>query len=292
MLTLGIQEVRDVLGETFSAWREDGAIHWGAALAYYAILSLPPLVLILLLAVGRVYGDITARKELLRWTGRIFGNQGVGAVRTILENAPASTGVVGVGSGLLLIALGTGVFAQLQKAMNHIWGVAWEGGGLASILRTRLLGFLVVLVLGLLFVLVVAVSAAVTFLTPYAERIFRGTATVVLGVNFALTFTVLTLLFATFFRILPDVRISWRDVWVGATVSAVLFLVGNTLLGIFFRMAEIGSAYGAAGSLLGVLMWVYYSAQVYFFGAEFTQVWARRYGGRIEPARGAMRRSR
>lgn len=287
-MTPTLREAKDVLGKTLREWRDDGAMQWGAALAYYAILSLPPLVLIILFLVGSVMGDAAARVELLRWIERLFGSQGLAVTRMILQNRPEGAGFVGLGSGLFLIVVATGVFSQLQRAMNSIWDVEWPGGSVLSLVRARLLGFLVVLVLGGVFAVAVSASALFGFLAPWVERILPGASTVFSLLNYAFTFFLVTLLFATFFRVLPDVRISWRDVWVGAAVSALLFLAGNAILTVYLRRSAIGSAYGAAGSLLGVLVWIYYSAQVYFFGAEFTQVWAHRYGGAIEPARGAV----
>ena len=287
----GLAEAREILRETTREWLEDGAMQWGAALAYYAILSLPPLVLLLLLLTGEIYGDEAARSSLLRWTERVFGAQGLTVVRTVVENIPEEGGnALGVGSGLFLLAVATGVFAQLQRAMNAIWDVEWPGGGIRAFLRARLLGFLVVLVVGALFGAAVTASAAAGFVSTHLAAELPGTGILLTGLNLGASFVLLTLLFATFFRVLPDVEISWRDVWIGAGVSAFLFLMGNGLLALYLQRSDIGSAYGAAGSLLGFLVWAYYSAQVYFFGAEFTQVWARRYGGDLAPARGAVRR--
>lgn len=288
----GLREAREIVRETLEAWQDDGAVQWGAALAYYATLSLPPLVLLLLAGAGRIHGDEAARVELLSWSGRAFGPQGRAATRTIMENSPESVGVLGTGSAVLLLLVATGVFAQLQKAMNEIWDVEWPGGGVERFLRARGLGFLVVLVLGVLFAAAVTASTAIALVAPYLRQLVPGARLLLLVGNAGFSFAVVALLFAALFRVLPDVRISWRDVWVGAGVSALLFLVGNAALGLYLRVSTVGSAYGAAGSLLGLLVWIYYSAQVYFFGAEFTQVWARRYGGAIEPARGAVAKPR
>jgi len=264
-------------------------MQWGAALAYYATLSLPPLVLILLLVLGRVHGDAAARSALLGWSGRVFGPEGFAVTRTVLENSPDAGAALGVGSGLVLLVVATGVFAQLQHAMNDIWGVEWPGGGVTTFLRARLLGFVVVVVMGAVLVVAMTTSALITALLPYLRRFVPGAHLFIVPANLAFSFAVLALLFAALFRVLPDVRISWRDVRLGAVVSALLFLAGNALLGLYLSHFPLGTAYGAAGSLLALLVWIYYSAQVYFFGAEFTQVWARRHGGAIEPARGAVR---
>lgn len=290
-MTSRLRTVWELLRETWKGFQADNATQWGAALAYYTILSFAPLVLILLSVTRLVYGDETARTVLLEWTARIFGPQGPAVTRTVIANAPESGTAIGIGSGLVLLFVATRVFAHLQQAMNHVWNVEWSGGSLKGLLRSRLQGFLMVLVLTLFLILAVAISAIAAFLAPYAERVLPGSTGYLTALNFLVTFGLISLLFAAFFRFLPDAVISWKDVWVGAAASAMLFLVGNGLLGFYLSRADVGSAWGAAGSFLGILVWVYYSAQVYFFGAEFTEVWAHRYGSKIEPTKQAVRKN-
>lgn len=286
----GLRTAWELLRDTWKGWQEDNATQWGAALAFYAILSFAPLVLILLSITRRIYGDARARAELLEWTGRAFGPEGPALTRTIIEQSPESVTAVGVGSGLVLLFVGTRVFVHLQQAMNHVWSVEWSGGSLKGLLRSRIRGFLMVLMLTGFLILAIAGSATAAFLAPYANRVLPGSEIYLNLLNLLVTFGLLTLLFAAFFRFLPDVVIAWRDVWVGAATSTSLFLVGNALLGFYLTRADVGSAWGAAGSVLGILVWVYYSAQVYFFGAEFTQVWSHRFGSKIEPKGSALRR--
>lgn len=289
-MNFGLENTWQLLRDTWSGWRKDNATEWGAALAYYMILSFAPLVLILLAVGRRVYGDAAARAEILQWTGRMFGPQGPTLSRTILEQPPESGTAIGIGSGLVLLFVATRVFTHLQKAMNHIWNVEWAGGSLKGVLRARFRAFLMVVILAGLLLLAVATSAVLAFLASYADRVIPGSGLLLIGANFVLSFALIILLFAALFRVLPDVVIAWRDVWVGAAVSAGLVLVGNGMLGLYLTRTDIGSAWGAAGSFLGILVWVYYSAQVYFFGAEFTQAWAHRFGSRIEPGRRAVRK--
>lgn len=273
----------ELVRDTWKAWQADNATQWGAALAYYTILSFAPLVLILLSVARWVYDDATARAEIIQWTSRVFGPQGPALTRTIMEGSPESGTTIGVGSSLVLLFVATRVFAHLHQAMNHVWNLEPSKGGLKGLVRSRVRGFLMVLVLAGLLLLAVAASAIAAFLAPYVDRILPGSGVYLTTLNFLVSFGILTLLFASFFRLLPDVVIAWRDVWVGAAVSTTLFLVGNLLLGLYLSRAEVGSAWGAAGSFLGILVWVYYSAQAYFFGAEFTQVWSRRLGSKLEP---------
>lgn len=285
-----IQITWELLRDAWRGWRRDNATQWGAALAYYAILSFAPLVLILLAVGRRVYGDVTARAQILEWTRRVFGPQGPELTRAIIEQTPESGAAVGIGSGLLLLFVATRVFTHLQIAMNHVWNVEVSGGSLMEILRTRARAFLMVVVLAALLLMAVAASAILAFLASYVDRLLPGSGIYLAVLNFLLSFALITLLFAAFFRILPEVVIAWRDVWVGAAVSTGLFLAGNGILGFYLTRVEIGSAWGAAGSFLGIMVWVYYSAQVYFFGVEFTEAWSHRFGSRIEPSRRAVRR--
>ena len=288
----GLEVAWELLRDAWRGWREDDAPQLGAALAYFTILSFAPLVLILLAVGGEVYGDAAARAEILQWTGRIFGPQGPEITRTVLEQTPESGTAVGIVSGLVLLFVATRVFTHLQRAMNHVWNVERSDGGLKGILRTRVRAFLMFLVLNVLLLVAVAGSAVLAFLAPYAERTLPGAGILLTVANLLLSFGLVTLLFAAFFRVLPDVVIAWRDVWVGAAVSAGLFLLGNAALGFYLTRADVGSAWGAAGSFLGILVWAYYSAQVYFFGAEFTESWSHHFGSRIEPGRKAVRTNR
>lgn len=289
-MSTSLRTAWELVRDTWKCWQEDNATQWGAALAYYAILSFAPLVLILLSITQQVYGDATARAQLLEWAGRAFGPQGPALTRTIIEQAPESGAAIGIGSGLVLLLVATRVFVHLQQAMNHLWSVEWSGGNLKGLLRGRIRGFFMVLLLTGFLILAVAASASATFLAPYADQMLPGSGIYLTILNFLVSFGLLTLLFGAFFRFLPDVVIAWRDVWVGAATSTALFLIGNVLIGFYLSRADVGSAWGAAGSFLGILVWVYYSAQVYFFGAEFTKVWSHRFGSKIEPKGSGVRR--
>ena len=278
----------DLLKETFSDWTEDKAPRLGAALAYYAVFSIPPLILIVIAAIGVFYkGDVAGAIE-----SQIASLVGNDAARTMLQTAQhhgqaGGTVAAVVGIGLLLFGA-SGVFAELKDALNTIWEVqAKKKGGILSVITDRFLSF--TMVLGMAFLLLVslvltaAVSAFAGMLNawlPFGELLAKV-------LDFTISFGVVTLLFAMIFKILPDVKLAWSDVWIGAAATAALFTLGKFLIGLYLGTGSVGSAYGAAASVIIMIVWVYYSAQILFLGAEFTQVYANRYGSRVVPAEGA-----
>ena len=277
-----LRAVRALLVETFREWREDDAMQSGAALAYYAALALAPLLVTLLALSGLLIGEEAARIRLVEFFARWAGTQGEEVARQILRSREGGV-FAGLSSGVLLIVGATGVFAQLQKALNHLWDVE-PVGGLGSFLVDRLLGFAMVLVTGAFLLAGLALQAVLAAL-PSPGALERP-------LTLAGSTILFTALFAAIYRVLPDVDVAWRDVGVGAAVTAALFTAGQIPLGLYLGRSSVGSAYGAVGSLVAVLVWLYYSALVFFFGAEFTQVWARRHGRGMHPVAGAgwMRR--
>jgi membrane protein len=182
----------------------------------------------------------------------------------------------------------TGVFVQLQDALNSIWGVRRKPGrGLRNFIKDRLLSFALILGIGFLLLVSLILSAGLSALGNFVTGLLPAQATLWQWINFGVSFGVITLLFAVIFKVLPDVKIAWRDVWIGALLTALLFNLGKYLLGLYLGRSSVTSAYGAAGSLVIVLLWVYYSAQILFFGAKFTQIYSNRYGSHLEPAPGA-----
>ena len=275
-----------MLKESFKEWKDDDALSLGAALAYYTIFSLAPMLLIAISVAGLVFGREAAQGELVGQMRGLVGQQGAEAIQTMIANAgKQGSGVLGTIIGIVTILFGaTGVFAQLQSSLNKIWNVeAKPGKGIWSFLRTRILSFGMVLGIGFLLLVSLAVSAAIAALDTYATGIFPG-AEVLIGIVSAIFgLAVITVLFAMMFRYLPDVKIAWKDVWIGAAVTAVLFVIGKVLIGLYLGNSSVASTYGAAGSLVILLLWIYYSTQILFFGAEITQVYATRYGSGIVP---------
>jgi len=278
---------------TVLKWQRDDASQLGGALAYFTMVSLAPLLLVLVAVAGFFLGEEAVRAEIVNRVAQVVGGDGASFVGSLINSISAPS------SNLLatLLALGTallaatGVFTQLQNSLNRIWRVQPKPGGIKNMVLTRLMSFLLVLGVGvLLFGLLLlnavlpAILAAVNDLLPVAEQF-----PLLRALNLLLTFGVLVLLFAMIFRLLPDVQIHWRDVWIGSGVTALLFTLGQLVLGIYFSNSTIGSAYGAAGSFVVILVWVYYSAQILLLGAEFTAVFAERSGREILPAHNAVR---
>jgi len=286
MKSLKDNAVWQVLKETGTAWDEDNVTRLAASLAYYTLLSIAPLIILAVAVTGLAFGEEAAREHI---AGEIAGVVGAGAaeaIQSIAKNAHTpGTGVLSVAVGLLVLLFGaSGVFGELQSALNTVWDVAPKPGrGIWGLVKDRFFSF--TLVVGVAFLLLVSlvVSAGLTWVGQVFEQTLPGGAVVWQVLNFAISLAVVTALFALMFKKLPDVNIRWRDVWVGSAVTAALFTLGKFGLGIYLGSAGVASAYGAAGSIVALVIWVYYSAQVLLIGAEFTEVYARRFGSRITP---------
>jgi membrane protein len=279
-----------LLSETFNRWLEDKAQRLGAALAYYAAFSMAPLLVLLIAVVGFFYKD-DALPRIQTQLALMAGDNGAQAILATIRDVKAArgAGVAAAVSFITLILGATGMFGQLQDAMNTIWEVTPKPRRLwADILRSRLLSFAMVLAICFVLLLSLGLSAFLATASAFFKGILPFTETVWPLVDFGISFALTTMLFAAIFKILPDVDIYWRDVWLGAAATAALFAVGKIGIGLYLGRSSFTSAYGAAGSFLVLLAWVYYSAQILFFGAEFTRVYARHYQHRLVPARGAV----
>jgi len=283
-----------LLKQTFNEWLQDKAPQLGAALAYYTVFSLAPLILILLAIVGVIFRDDPAGAwdKITQQMGYFLDPSALQVVQGIAQKASQpgkSTIATIIGIALALFGA-TGVFGQLQDALNTIWGVkAKPAQGIFGFLRARFLSF--AMVAGICFLLLVslAIEALLKGFSHYVQSMLPGGIVVAVGVYLIFDFAVVVLLFAMIFKFLPDVRIQWRDVWIGAVITAILFLIGKWLLGLYLGSGAAGSAYGAASSLITLLLWIYYSSQILLFGAEFTQVYAQRAGRELEPSHYAVR---
>jgi membrane protein len=267
----------DLLKTAASKWVADDAARLGAALAYYTMLSVAPLLVVVAAIGGLVYGPKAARGELAQQLEGLVGRQGAELLQTMLANAyHPGAGVVASVLGVVVLLLGaTGVFVELQASLNRIWGVQGQApGGAWGFLRTRLLSFLMVLAVGLLLLASLVLSAVLSAVGRHLPG--AGSAALWQVLNLVVSLGIITVLFALVFKLLPDAHVAWGDVWVGAALTAVLFTVGKSLIGLYLGTSGVGSTYGAAGSLAVFLVWVYYSAQILFFGAELTQVYANR----------------
>ncbi len=283
-----------LLKETTTEWIDDRAPQMGAALAYYTLFSIAPMLLIIVAAVGFVWGaqPEAVQEQVLAQVEALVGADGATLVQTMLERTsrPAS-GLLATAIGLAMLLFGaTTAFAQLQTALNQIWEVEPRPGqGIKGFVRTRLLSFAMILLMGALLLVSLVISTALAAVDEAWMGGIPGSKGLLYVLDVALSLGVLSVLFALLFRYLPDVNIAWRDVWVGAGITALLFLLGRYALGWYLGRGSVSSAYGAAGSLVVLLSWIYYSSLILFFGAEFTQVYARRYGSRIRPAAYAVR---
>ncbi len=278
--------------KTAEEWIQDKCPQLGAALAYYTIFSLAPMVLVLLAVFGLIYGGSEQAREKVTDQLRYFLDpSGVKVFQDIAANASEPKGgILAVAFGIIVALFGaSGVFGQLQDALNTIWGVkAKPGGGIWGFLRARFLSF--AMVGGVCFLLLVSltVESVLRGLNTYLESILAGGHFLALAIFFVFDLTVIILLFAMIFRYLPDVKIGWRDVWLGAALTAVLFAIGKLILGLYLGSGAAGSAYGAASSLITLLLWIFYSAQILLFGAEFTQVYSNTYGSHVKPQKHAI----
>jgi membrane protein len=277
--------------DTFKEWNDDDALDLGAALSYYTLFSLAPMLLVVIAIAGIFFGREAVQGQLVGQIGGLVGKQGGEAIQTMVANAGKhGSGVLATVIAVVTILFGaTGVFGQLQKTLNRIWDVEPRPDrGVKGLLKARALAFGMLLGIGFLLLVSLVVSTALSAVDTYLNGLFPGAAIILRILSFVLSFAVVTLLFAMIYRVLPDVEIAWRDVWVGAAATAFLFTIGKYLIGLYLGHSSVSSVYGAAGSLVVVLLWVYYSSQILFFGAEFTQVWARRKGSQIVPSKNAM----
>jgi membrane protein len=291
---MNLKQLGQVLTDAGRAWSDDKAPRLGAALAYYSVFSLAPLLLIAIGLCGLIFGEQAARGEILGQIRSTVGDTAAAAIEDLLRHA----GQPGAGSaatviGLVVLFFGaSGVFVELQDALNTIWKVKPRPGlGIWDMIRTRLLSFAVILATGFLLLVSLAVSATLVivgdFVRPAAERILGGP-WLWLGLHTAVTFALVTLLFALIYKVLPDAEIGWRDVWLGAALAALLFSAGKYGIGLYLAYSGLTSAFGAAGSVIVILIWVYWSAQILLFGAEVTRARALRAGSHIVPSRHAV----
>lgn len=337
---MNLKGIFSILKETVNEWLEDDSFQLSAALAYYTIFSLAPLLVLSIAIAGVVFEEEAARGEIQQQISGFVGPQGAEFIQEAIQNAsnpdqkepPESTqspmntavntdttestaiqsqesrllqsmepekressggGQITIAAVISIIVLffgASGVFVQLQTSMNKIWNVKQKPDqGFLGILRVRLTSFTMVLGIGFLLMVSLILSTVIKAMSNFMSDQLPGTGAIWQTTDLVVSFIVITLLFAMIFKYLPDVKIKWSDVWFGAIITALLFTVGKYALSLYLGSTSFGSAYGAAGSVIVLLAWIYYSSLILFFGAEFTQVYARRSGTRIEPTERAMR---
>jgi membrane protein len=282
-----------VLAEIASNWNRHGASAQSAALAFYTIFSLAPTLVVVIAIAGAVFGEEAVRGQIFKEFQGLMGPEAALLVQEVLKSAarPASGRIATLlGIGTLLFGA-TAVFVQLQDALNRVWEVAPKPGAVfTTLLRKRLLSFAILLGAGFLLMVSLVMSAALAALSARLEALLPVNLSLLQAFNFLLSFLIITLLFALIYRLLPDVRLDRRDVLLGAVATSLLFVLGKTLIGYYLGKTSVASAYGAAGSLVVVLLWVYYSSLIFFLGAELTWVYSRHHrAGHAPPEEGAMR---
>jgi len=273
-----------LLKESFAEWNKDKVLRLGASLSFYTVLSLPSLLLIALTLASLIFGREVAQSRLVEQFGSLVGEEGGRAIEGMLggDSKPRKGPFAAILAGLLLFVGATGVFAELQDSLNIIWDVKVKPrGGLWGLIRTRVLSLNIVLAVAFILIVSLMISATLGALGELWGRRLEGLETILKVLDLVVSFTVLTGLFALLFRRLPDIRIPWRDVWLGAGVTSLLFTLGKFAIGLYLGKSAAGEAYGAAGPLVVLLLWIFYSSLIFFFGAEFTQVYSRTYGSRI-----------
>jgi membrane protein len=271
------KDVLSILKTTFAAWNEHEAPRLGASLAFYTILSLSPLVIIVVALGGFIFSRSTAQTHILSEVQGMIGPDGGKAVASMLANAqkPAA-GILGTIVGLLSLLFGaSGVFTELRSALNLIWEVKPEAtAGVMALLRERFFSFGMVLSIGFLLLVSLVVSTVLAAVGKFFGGLLPIPSPVLAVFNFLISYIGVAVLFALIFKFVPEAKVQWNNVWLGACVTAIFFTIGKTLIGLYLGKSSIGSTYGAAGSVIVVIVWVYYSAQIFFFGAEFTHAYA------------------
>ncbi len=281
---MGYKDVSDLFKAAAVNWVHDYAQSMGAALAFYTMFSIAPLLLIVISVAGLVFGEEAARGEIFAQLHDMLGTQGALAVQGLIESAgkPAQS-VTATVFGLVLLFIGaTSVFAELQDALDRIWRAPARAGssGVWRLVRARLLSFGMILGIGFLLTVSLAFSAGLAALSKWWDPLFRGWATVANTIELALGLMLATAVFAMIYKTMPRVQIAWKDVWIGAAVTSLLFVAGKFLIGAYLGRSGVSTGFGAAASLVVVLLWVYYSAQIFLFGAEFTWAYCHKFGSR------------
>jgi membrane protein len=282
-------QLLNVVKETARDWSQDNATRLAASLAYYTVLSIAPLLVVAVSVAGLFFGEEAARGQIAQQLSAVVGPEAGKGIQTVLSNAQSpDTGTLSSVLGIVALFFGaSGVFGELQSSLNEVWQVRRKPGRFLEVLRQRFFSFSMVLGVAFLLLVSLVLSAVLTAVGDRLTHALPGGQVLWQIVNFVVSLGVVSLLFALMFKVIPDVEIAWRDVWVGAFVTALLFAAGKFGLDMYLGRASVASPYGAAGSLIVLVIWVYYAAQILFFGAEFTQVHARHRGADIKPSKHA-----
>lgn len=281
--------VGDVLRETISRWVQDNAPHLAAAIAFYSVFSIAPLLILTVSIAGLVFGEQAARGEIFNQIQHWTGANGAILIQAMINSAVSSaSGVMATFLAVIFLLIGaSAVFVELKGSLNVIWRVTDKSAsGLKGFIRARIFSFVMILVLGILLMLSIVLGTALSIAANLFKELVANSHFFLRAGDILISLLVASLLFATTYKILPDTEVEWGDVWIGSVTTAVLFTIGKYLIGLYLAHSSTASVYGAAGSLAVFLLWVYYSAQIFLFGAELTAVYARRYGSRTRESKG------
>jgi len=279
------QSVKDLIVGAVGKWSDINAPRLGAALSFYTMLSIAPLLVVSIAIAGMAFGEQAARGQIVSQIQNLVGTEGGKAIQAMLEHAhrPGEGILAGLFGIFTLLFGASGVFLELRDALNLIWGIkARNSSGLKALVRDRFTAFTLVVGIGFLLLVSLLVNAAIAAAESFFGDFLPIPGAVLHLINILISFVGVTFCFGLLYKVVPDARIEWRDVWIGAGVTAALFSVGKFIIGLYIGKAALGSTFGAAGSLVVFLVWVYYSAQIFYLGAEFTRSFAERHGSRAQ----------
>jgi membrane protein len=276
------------LKDIFTQWMGDEPFLLASSLSYYTLFSLAPLLVIAIALAGFVFGREAAQNQIVETIGGMIGPESAEAIQGMIQNASnkPKTGIISTAVGAVILLIGAGgVVGQLQTSLNKIWEVEPKPGqGIWVFIRQRFISFAMVLAVGFLLLVSLVMTALLTGFSQFLGSLMGGAEFIGHLLDIVVSFGFITLLFAMIYKFVPDVQIQWSDVWIGAALTSILFTIGKYLIGLYLGSSGISSAYGAAGSLVAVLVWVYYSSLIFLLGAEFTQGYAATYGSGVAPA--------
>jgi membrane protein len=284
-----LSETRRLLKAAFEGWWNDRAMSLGASIAFFAVFSLAPMLLAAIAVAGLAFGREAAQGAIVAELGEMIGTKEASTLEAMIASASdVGSGIIGSTVGIVtFLLLVTGAVIELQDNLNIIWKAKLPvSSGILNFLRTRLISFALVLGIGFLLLVSLIIDAGLSAVSAYIEPSFSGATMILRFLNSLVAFAIAVLLFAMIFKLLPNVDITWNDVWTGSLVTALLFTIGKFLIGYYLGKSNIASSYGAAASLITILLWIYYSSLILLFGAEFTKVYAERHGSQ-SPERGS-----
>jgi membrane protein len=277
-----------MLIEVYHDWSDDKASRLAAALAFYTILSLAPILIIAIDIAGFAFGEPAVREEIAYAMQSLVGEDGASAIKMVMEHAamPGHSTLAEI-MGLIILLFGAAeVFIQLKDSLNDIWDVLPKfDGGIFATIREYFFSLSMVVGIGFMLLVSLVVDASLSAFGAFIGTLIPDNEIFLRAINFLASFVVITFLFALIYKVVPDARVAWSDVWIGATFTTLLFIAGKFLIGLYIGYSAEGSAYGAAGFVVILMLWVYYSAQIFLMGAEFTRVYAKRFGSRIKVSR-------